>query len=397
MGWRRARRWPGWASRRPRSAVAIEGPLRELSLQDVMQLLELAHKTGVLTVRSERQNDEGLIHLDRGEIVFAKRRRSTRFLGQQLLRAGKLTERELERALELQQRRPSERLSEILLEMGSVPEADLVEQLGFQLEESVHEMMAWRDGYFRFEEGPDVFRSRVQVRIRVESLLMEGARRIDEWSRLESRVPSLESVPALAAAGDSAGSAPLDLRPDEWEVLAEIDGERDVRHIAADLGRSTFDVAKIVFGLVSTGVAEVQERPTRVPVQALGERLGRAEQLLAAGRPEEAERLLETLQTAHPERADVALLMGRTLLRQGRARAATEAFARVVSLDPDAAEGYYHLGTAAAKIGELDRAARAWTTYLRLTSDEAARLRVEKGLAAVGALRDLLQTTGDHE
>ena len=100
--------------------MAIEGPLKELSIQDVLQLLDLAKKTGVLTVRSDRWNDEAIVHFSKGEIVFAVRRRSTRRLGQLLMRAGKLTQRELDRALEIQRTNPTRRLAEILLEMGSI-------------------------------------------------------------------------------------------------------------------------------------------------------------------------------------------------------------------------------------------------------------------------------------
>lgn len=375
--------------------MAIEGPLRELGLQDVLQLLELARKTGVLTVRSERHNDEGVVHVDRGEIVFARRRRSRRLLGQQLLRAGKLTERELERALDVQRRNPSQRLSEILLEMGSSPEEELLDQLGFQLEENVYDMMGWEEGYFRFEERQDVFRSGLQIRIRVESLLMEGARRIDEWSRLESRIPSLESVPTLAQVEDG-DDLPLELRPEEWEVLAEIDGARDVRQIAADLGRATFDVGKIVYGLVSTGVVTVQERPSLIPERKLRRRIGEAEALLASGHAEQAERITAELQSAHPERSELALLMGRCLAEEGRMRAATEAFDRAVALDPLTPAGHYHLGFAAVKIGELERATDAWSMYLRLAPESLERQRVAQGLKAVRALLGILGTpTGE--
>jgi hypothetical protein len=119
--------------------------------------------------------------------------------------------------------------------------------------------MAWSEGYFKFEERTEIAQHRLLARVRVESLLMEGARRIDEWTRLESKVPGAESIPMLAP-GKEGETTPIELRPEEWEVLAEIDGERDLGRIAADLGRSSFDIARTIYGLVSTGVVQVQER-----------------------------------------------------------------------------------------------------------------------------------------
>lgn len=373
--------------------MAIEGPLAELSIQDVLQLLELAHKTGVLTVRSDRLNDEAIIHFSRGAIVFAVRRRSTRRLGQLLIRAGRVTQRELDRALEIQRADPTRRLAEILLEMGSVSEEELERQLRFQMEETIYEVMPWADGYFKFEERTEIGEQRLLARVRVESLLMEGARRIDEWTRLESKVPSPEAVPVLAA-GNERDMTPLELRSEEWEVLAEIDGERDVRQLAADLGRSAFDVAKMIYGLVSAGVLEVTERQGRLPELELKRTLGEIEQLLRQSRVDEAQKLASQLETSYPERADLAVLSGRTLLAQNRMRAATEAFSRAVGLDPLSADAHYLLGYAAVRTGELDRAQRAWDTYLRLAPNGEQRQRASQALAALRALSQVVHQAG---
>jgi hypothetical protein len=370
--------------------MAIEGALAELSIQDVLQLLELAHKTGVLTVRSERLNDEAIIHLSRGAIVFAVRRRSTRRLGQLLIRAGKLTQRELDRALELQRTDPTRRLAEILLEMGSVVEEELERQLRFQMEETIYEVMPWDEGYFKFEERGEIGEQRLLARVRVESLLMEGARRIDEWTRLEAKVPSPEAVPVLAANAERE-MTPLELRSDEWEVLAEIDGDRDVRQLAADLGRSAFDVAKIVYGLVSTGVLEVTERLTRIPELELLGAVDGVETLLNAGRAEEAQKLAAQLETSFPERADLAVLSGRALLAQNRMRAATESFSRAVGLDPLAMDAHYLLGFAAIRTGELERATKAWETFLRLAPNGEPRQLAAQALASLRALTQVVR------
>jgi tetratricopeptide (TPR) repeat protein len=345
----------------------------------------------VLTVRSEPLDDESIVHFSRGEIVFAVRRRSTRRIGQLLIRAGRLTQRELDRALELQRADPSRRLAEILLEMGSIGEKELERQLRFQMEETVYELMGWEDGWFRFEERSEIAAQRLLARVRVESLLMEGARRIDEWTRLESKVPGPESVPYLTMPSEREGST-LDLRTEEWEVLAEIDNERDVRQLAADLGRSAFDVARTIFGLVSMGVVKTRERHSPLPELGLKQEMERALALLRNGRVDDAQRLVAALEAAYPEDVALALLAGRTLLQQKRIRAATEAFARAVSLDPTSPEAHFQLGMAALQTGELARARDAWSAYVELTPNGGHRTLVEQGLTAVRTLSHVLET-----
>ncbi len=96
------------------------------------------------------------------------------------------------------------------------------------------ELLSWREGFFRFEEGRGRGRAdEVEIRISTESLLMEGARRIDEWSRIGRTVPSLARGAACSPTRGRRSRGVLDLLPSEWEVLAQIDGARDLREISS--------------------------------------------------------------------------------------------------------------------------------------------------------------------
>lgn len=368
--------------------MPIEGPLRELSVEDVLQMLDLSQKTGVLTVRSQRTHDEAVVHVVDGELVFASRRRSMRLLGQQLLREGKLTEQELERALQLQRDDPKQRLGAILLEMGTVGRDELDRQLRFQIEETIYDLMGWKEGYFHFQETDETPKS--PIRVRVDSLLMEGARRQDEWTRLESKVPSADAVPQLATPSEGPGN--VDLRPEEWEVLAEIDGERDLRLIASELGRSAFDVAKIVYGLASMDVVEVTERAVPDRAEELRPMVDELELMVADGDLEGAEQRARELQKEYPDRAELPLIAGRALAAQGRLRAAVESFERAVTLDPLSADAHYHLGMAAVKSGDLARTREAWSTFLRLTRAGHRREHVDRAVAALDELERAVES-----
>ena len=212
--------------------MAIEGPLRELGIHDVFQLLDLSRKTGVLRVSSELREDEGRVFFDGGRVVQAKIRSKP----SPALDAGAMSRRELERLLRM------------------------------QVESVVFELMSWQEGYFSFEEQP---RERLprdsRVSVSTESLLMEAARRIDEWSRIAEVIPTIDVVPQFAPVDGEHGGTMLDLLPHEWQVLTMIDGERDLRAIASSLGRDEFEIAKIAYGLTTTGVLEVQRPAPRTP------------------------------------------------------------------------------------------------------------------------------------
>jgi tetratricopeptide (TPR) repeat protein len=382
--------------------MAIEGPLRELALTDVFQLLDLSRKTGVLSVAPEGgRHRPALVRFDRGAVTAAELGQTHERLGHLLLRAGKVTEAQIAAARRDQQQRPGRALGTILVEQGIVSEDDVRRQLRFQIQEIVFELIQWKDGYFRFEEGPPPTGGGVSVRVSTESLLMEAARRVDEWSTLETRIPHMGVIPVFVA--DSPDGPTLDLHPTEWEVLAEIDGTRTLKAIAAALGRADFDVAKIAYGLVSTGVVDILEEPAQAPVSAvpmerpLRDALGEAQLALADGAADRARRVLDDLARAHPDRAEVHALLAEAQQRLGRWGEALLALGRAASLDPLAGQTHYQLGFAAARTGDLHRAREAWDTFLRLddaTADGARRGRAERARDAADALLAVMDEEG---
>jgi len=376
--------------------VAIEGPLRELSIHDVFQLLDLSRKTGVLRVASELRQNAGTIYFDAGAVVYAEIQSNPHLLGELLVRSGRIARDELEQAREVQRRQgDSPRLGEILVNTGVITARERQRYVRLQIEEVVFEVTSWTEGHFSFGEGavepvtPDA-----PVRIRVEALLMEAARRIDEWTRIERRIPHLGVVPTLAPAPD-ASEGQLDLLPPEWEVLALIDGHRDVREIAAELGRSDFDVAKTLFGLESAGVVLLVEPaasrsgapPAAADIDAL---LDRAAAALAQRDYDGARAAAERAAGEDPQRAAVHVMLARIHLAAGRAQAAAQAAARALRLEPRHVAAHRVHGFVLVALGRFQEASDAWAHWERLAGDDseegARRAEVERAREAARLL-----------
>ncbi len=242
--------------------MAIEGPLQDIGIHDVFQLLDLARKSGRLTVRSAARGNEGRVYFDSGAVVHATMRDNPHTLGALLKSAGKITDQELGRATHAQENGDARLLGEILVAQGSVTRRDVERYMRQQIESVVFDLFSWNEGTFSFaDDKDDTFVLDAEVRVTTESLLMEGARRIDEWSRMSDRIPSADVVPRLAQPRGSTHSY-IDLRPAEWEVLSLIDGTHSLRDIAGELAVSEFEVAKSVYGMLSTELIEVAETRT---------------------------------------------------------------------------------------------------------------------------------------
>jgi tetratricopeptide (TPR) repeat protein len=377
--------------------MAIEGPLRELGIHDVFQLLDLSRKTGALRVTSALRDNEGIVYFGNGRVSYASIKSNPHPLGKVLIRAGKITDADLDRARALQtSRADGQRLGQVLVEIGAITQRELERHVRFQIEAVVFELMSWREGFFSFEEGAlDDVPGEATASVSTESLLMEGARRIDEWSRIEGKVPHLGVVPVLAPAGGDHPSL-LDLLPNEWEVLTMIDGERDLRHIAQELMRSDFDVAKIVYGLVSTGVVELRniERGATVAMAAAegsAAQLRRAQIALEGGKPEEALSCARRVIAGDPRNVAARLAAARALTLLGRYADAADELKRAVQADPFDPSVHLALGFAAARSGDLSAAVQSWTQFLSVRPAGAEAETVRTALDAATRLRGVLE------
>jgi tetratricopeptide (TPR) repeat protein len=378
--------------------MAIEGPLRELGIHDVFQLLDLSRKTGVLRVASELRDDEGVVYFDSGRVVHAHVRSKAIPMELTLLQAGKITQDDLESAKARRTNgRANAELVDLLVEQGVVTPKEIERQMRLQIESVVFELMSWREGFFSFEEKSAADMASLgetRIRISTESLLMEGARRIDEWSRIADKVPSLAVVPVLAPVREDGQASQLDLLPPEWEVLSMIDGMRDLRAIAGALGRGEFDVARVVYGLVTTGVVEVRAADrTTVPENGhvstpLVEQAGSA---LARGATEEALTAARTALTSDASNTRARLVAARALGALNRRSEAVDELRRAVRADPLTPDVHLELGFAAVHVGDFGTARASWEHYLRLAPNGPEVKRVRAAMEALTKLMHVLE------
>src|SRR5216110_2807467 len=174
--------------------MALEGTLRDFSLADIFQLIGLQRKTGVLTLRGK--DDTVTVTFLDGKVVGADslNRRLENRLGSVLIKSGMLTQDQLNRALEIQ-RETLQRLGFILTHYGIISADALRQVIQLQILQIVYRLFRWKDGDYHFSQETTIEYDRDNVvPIIAESILMEGARMIDEWPIIEKRIRSAEQV-----------------------------------------------------------------------------------------------------------------------------------------------------------------------------------------------------------
>jgi Domain of unknown function (DUF4388) len=176
--------------------MSFQGSLNELPLADIVQLVAVSGKTGMFSMTHAA--DKGYVYIQNGQITHAK--------------------------------------------VGEI-----------EGEDAIYALALWSQGTFQFSPGVESeFRT---ISRSNTNLLLEAARRSDEWKILSKKIPTTDSVPVLVAGEGASGQ--VTLTPMEWKVVTKTDGLRSIDEIARALKTSAFDIAKTLYGLVTAELVEI--------------------------------------------------------------------------------------------------------------------------------------------
>jgi hypothetical protein len=182
--------------------MSFQGSIQELPVPDIIQLVSVSGKTGMFTL--VRGNERGFIYLKNGQMVHA-------------------------------------RLSDLTGE------------------EAIYALAIWSSGDFQFTPGEETDVASIEQSN--TSLLMEAARRLDEWKVLSRKIPAIDYVPSFLV---RESAEPVTLSPPEWNLVIHVDGRRTIEELARVVNLSSFETAKVLYGLITSGLVEMRPREVAV-------------------------------------------------------------------------------------------------------------------------------------
>jgi hypothetical protein len=146
----------------------------------------------------------------------------------------------------------------IYLKAGQMVHATVGDLIG---EEAIYSLAIWNQGDFQFTPGEESDRQTITKSN--TNLLMEAARRLDEWRVLSRKIASVEQVPDLQTR--EGRHEQITLNPQEWMIITKIDGRRSISDIGKVLNISSFDVAKILYGMITSELVALKKKSERPP------------------------------------------------------------------------------------------------------------------------------------
>jgi hypothetical protein len=219
--------------------MGIVGNLRTMQLEELLQWLSQSKKSGTLEIKTGRV--EKRIFFKDGRILSSSSTKPEEYLGHFLVSHGLISEMELSKAIELQEKTRT-LLGKILVTTGALRENDLHRMLRFKAEESIYDIFSWSEADFRFLDDELPESAMVPMSLDVTAIVMEGVQRVDEWRRIRQLIPSQDCIPVTLTELD------LELaKPGERRILELIDDQRTVEEIRLQTHSSEFHVCRVLF------------------------------------------------------------------------------------------------------------------------------------------------------
>lgn len=363
--------------------MAIKGSLKEASLPDVLQLLAMGRKTGCLAVT--HRTNFGYIYFDAGKICYASIVNRRDRIGDILVKGGAVTQVQLEAAIKAQARHRDKRIGELLVAQGAITRDGLHEQIRLQIEEAVYFLFTWMEGTFNFEADVRPEEQDFQVSINPESLLLEGARRVDEWTLIEKKIPTFDLV--FDVDRRKLADSQVALTKEQESVLQLLDGRRDVTALINESGLGEFDVGKAIYGLVSAGFAQRVGKTKGVEPVVSDTRVDEHRNLGMAfyktGMLDEAMREFRRVAELRESDAQARFYIGLALMRQGGWPEAVVAFRECVARPGARPAALHNLAYALERLGKYDEAQAALSEAVRRGGAKDARIQTSLGVIAL--------------
>jgi len=266
--------------------MSVSGSLATMQLGDLLQWCGSNLKTG--TLRVKRGPIDKQLFFREGRLFSSISSSPRETLGQFLIRSGHITEEELFKAL-IEQDRNSQPLGQILLASEVITEEILEELLRLKTEEAIYDCFLWPDGEFTFEEGKLPETIPVSLPLDLTGVILEGARRTDEWERIHKVFPS--RLTTFEIVGDVVESS-SDLSEEDERVLELVERGKNLAEISLELHAVEFYAASKLLELHERKLVRVKDVPEEIDfdlqVKELREHLKTGASLYNAGDYEKA-------------------------------------------------------------------------------------------------------------
>ncbi|UCG52367.1 MAG: DUF4388 domain-containing protein [Candidatus Latescibacterota bacterium] len=261
--------------------MSLEGNLSAFGLSEILQLIALQQKSGMLSI--SRQGSSMMLFFRDGKIISTRdRRRGVRDpIKDYLARYGILSRRELMRLTDISAESKID-VTDVIVSEGLLSEDDMKAHYRNHIQETVHDILTWEQCSYKFIPGKDVIDGiKIWGEFGIEGTLMESMRRIDEFPQMLDEFPD----GALSINRTRKSDKKDGLSPNESAIMEMLSDERTVEDLVAHAKMPKFDTYEALKHLKEKGLVHVVEKQTAETGSEVGARIKRRRRRLFQRNP----------------------------------------------------------------------------------------------------------------
>jgi hypothetical protein len=234
--------------------MPLKGNLRDFSTAQLLNLINLARKTGRLAV--EGPNDTIWVYFREGKLAYAHSRGGNNGLPT-ILHKAKLINASQERIITEKAGDMSDKeLGLLLINADYLSQQQILSSLVNHYTDLINRLFTLIEGFFEFKNDTPPPEDKIAVRISLENLIINGTRKLREWEQLQDEIPSLDMALKFAE-HPGANIQKVNLSVEEWRVVSYINPKNSIRQIAKATSLSDLEIRKIVYRLIQAGMVEI--------------------------------------------------------------------------------------------------------------------------------------------
>jgi hypothetical protein len=243
--------------------MALRGNLRDFTVTQLLNLINLAQKTGTLVV--DGPSEQAHVAFRDGKLAYARIGQEDNRLVTILHKANRLSVNQYRAIMERTGKMTDKELGLMLINAGYVLQEEILQNLQSHYTEIIRRLFTWVEGFFRFEAELLAPEDRINVRLDLENFIIEGSRQLREWEQLQDEIPSLD----MALKFTERPLKNVNLSVEEWRVVSYINPKNTLRQIGSANKMNEMEVRRIVYGLLQAGLVEIiRPEGARIPVPA---------------------------------------------------------------------------------------------------------------------------------
>jgi hypothetical protein len=234
--------------------MALKGNLRDISISNLLNLINLARKSGALIVESPEKTVHAFFR--EGKLAYAQDGEHIQNLAAILYRSKSISPAQYSLFKSRASQMSDKELGLLLVNSNYVSQHEILSSLQNYYATILSQLFTWTGGHFRFETDLVPPEGKIPLRVNLENIILEGTRRQKEWGHLQDEIPNLD-IALKFPERPGANIQNVKFNLEEWRVVNYVHPKNTVRRIARATHHSDMEIRQIVYRLLEAGLVEL--------------------------------------------------------------------------------------------------------------------------------------------